>query len=66
MAEQHIGDQLDRTAHQVRYRRTVHDLDQAGSDAAGRYYETACGEVLHAAAGAVLTTARSTCEACRG
>lgn len=61
-----VGDQLDRTATQVRDRKTVHDLDQADSGRTGRFYETACGEVLHAAAGAVLTTDRANCEACRG
>jgi hypothetical protein len=64
MAEWGIGDQFDRTARQVRSRKTVHLLDQADSDQAGRYYETACGVVLHAAAGAVLTTDAPSCWAC--
>lgn len=64
MAEWGIGDELDRTATQVRQRNAVHLLDEANTDAAGRYYLTACGSVLHAATGAVLTTYPASCWAC--
>jgi hypothetical protein len=59
-----VGDQLDRTARQVRDRNTVHVLALAETGADGRQYRTVCGRIRHAEQGAVLTTDAPSCWAC--
>lgn len=59
-----VGDQLDRTARQVRDRNTVHLLDRAETSPDGRAYLTRCHRILAAAQGAVLTTDAPSCWAC--
>lgn len=59
------GDQIDRTARQVRLRQAVHLLaGEPLSAPDGRRYRTRCGPTLTAAQGAVLTTVHANCWAC--
>jgi hypothetical protein len=59
------GDQLDRTARQVRKGNAIHALDWAADDPwSGRVYWTTCGEALLKERGAVLTTEPSKCGPC--
>lgn len=64
MAEWGIGDQLDRTAAQVRQGGAVHALKHAESGPAGRQYWTVCGRLLLKDAGAALTTEDANCAGC--
>lgn len=66
MAEWGTGDQLDRTARQVRDRNTVHLMvnDPYTVPDLGRHYRINCGGTLTAAQGAVLTTDAPSCWAC--
>lgn len=61
-----VGDQLDRTARQVRVRNAVHLLDGQPYTVpdVGRCYRLHCGGTLTAAQGAVLTTDAPSCWAC--
>lgn len=60
------GDQLDRTARQVRIDGlVVHKLTgSAFHRPLGKQYRTACGKTLTAFAGAILTTRRVGCSEC--
>lgn len=58
-------DELDRTARQVRIPTGVtHTLHAADSTQVGRRYWTACGHLLLAANGAMLTTRDVDCGGC--
>lgn len=61
------GDEIARTATQVRHGIVVHDLSGRWFDnAAGHVYQTDCGEELRAGRGAMLTTYPADCQDCRG
>lgn len=60
-------DQIERTANRVRLvnSKEVHALARRDSEPmSGLVYDTVCGELLFASAGAMLTTRPVTCEVC--
>jgi hypothetical protein len=62
-----MPDLLDLTARQVRLdheQAQVHKLSRAEQHHDGRVYWAACGDILSAPGGAILTTRETTCRRC--